>query len=137
MGVRRKKRTPAIVPLASMGDIAFLLIIFFILASIPKGEPTLTHAEAENLGEIEQASVSVTMDENGGCFFQGKPVAVKSLTSRLKLHFEEQPPEAKNNRRVIVEIDKNLTYEVYKHVYSSVSEAGGIVMAQGIEKYGS
>ena len=120
-----------------MGDIAFLLIIFFILASIPKGKIELTHAEAENLGEIEKANISVTMDENGQCFFQGKPVAVKSLTNRLKSHFADQPPEQKNNRRVIVEIDKNQIYEVYKHVYSSVSEAGGIVMAQGIEKHGS
>ena len=33
MPVRKKKRMSLILPTSSMGDIAFLLIIFFILAS--------------------------------------------------------------------------------------------------------
>jgi biopolymer transport protein ExbD len=132
MGVRRKKRMPAIVPLASMGDIAFLLIIFFILASIPKGDPKLTRAEAENLGEIEKTSTSVVMDEDGQCYLQNEKVATEALTGLLKSHFAD--PNQKGDRRVVVEIDRNLPYETYKHVYSSVSEAGGIVMAQGLEK---
>jgi biopolymer transport protein ExbD len=127
MGVRRKKRTKAIVPLTSMGDIAFLLIIFFILASIPKGDVKLTQPEAEDLGELAKSKVTVIMDEEGQCYFQRDPVATEALTGLLKNHFETSD----KNRNVIVEIDRNLPYEVFKDVYSAVSEAGGIVVARG------
>ncbi len=130
MGVRRKKRTKAIVPLTSMGDIAFLLIIFFILASIPKGDVKLTQPEAEDLAELEKSKVTVIMDEEGQCYFQRDPVATEALTGLLKNHFETSG----ENRNVIVEIDRNLPYEVFKDVYSAVSEAGGIVVARGEAK---
>ena len=133
MGVRRKKRIPAIVPLASMGDIAFLLIIFFILASIPKEGVTLTHPEADNLDEISKTGVTVVMDEEGQCYFQDDAIPVEALAGRLKAEFSN--PDRK--RYVVVEIDRALPYEVFKDVYSAVSEAGGIVVARGIDKGGS
>jgi biopolymer transport protein ExbD len=117
-----------------MGDIAFLLIIFFILASIPKGEVSLTHPETDDLSEIERTGISVVMDEDGQCFFQNnpEPVPVEALTGLIKGHFAS--PDQNENRRVVVEIDRNLPYEVFKDVYSAVSEAGGIVVARGIIK---
>ena len=35
MKLRRRARLETLVPIASMGDIAFLLIIFFMLATMP------------------------------------------------------------------------------------------------------
>jgi biopolymer transport protein ExbD len=118
-----------------MGDIAFLLIIFFILASIPKGKATLTQPEADDLGEIEKSGVSVVMDEDGQCFFQNSPdpVPVEALTGLIKGHFND-PNNNKKNRKVVVEIDRNLPYEVFKDVYAAVSEAGGVVVARGVVK---
>ena len=131
MSVRRKRRIPARVPLASMGDIAFLLIIFFILASIPKGVFELAQPKADDLGEIEKTGVSVVMDEDGQCYFQGDEVPVEALVGLIKSYFEDPNKE---NRKVVVEIDRNLPYEVFKDVYAAVSEAGGIVVARGIIK---
>lgn len=130
MSVRRKRRIPARVPLASMGDIAFLLIIFFILASIPKGEVELAQPKADDLGEIEKTGVSVIMDEEGQCYFQGDEVPVEALVGLIKSYFENPDKD----RKVVVEIDRNLPYEVFKDVYAAVSEAGGIVVARGIAK---
>ena len=130
MGVRRKTRAKAIVPLTSMGDIAFLLIIFFILASIPKENVELAQPKADDLGEIEKTKVSVVMDEEGQCYFQSDAVPVEALTGLLRSHFETSGKD----RNVIVEIDRNLPYEVFKDVYSAVSEAGGIVVARGVVK---
>jgi len=113
-----------------MGDIAFLLIIFFILASIPKENVELAHPKADDLGEIDQTGISVVMDENGQCYFQNDPVPVEALTGLIKSYFED--PD--KNRNVVVEIDRNLPYEVFKDIYSAVSEAGGIVVARGIVK---
>jgi len=130
MGVRRKTRIKAIVPLTSMGDIAFLLIIFFILASIPKENIELAQPKADDLGEIDQTGASVVMDEAGQCYFQNEQVPVEALTGLIKSYLED-PDKTRN---VVVEIDRNLPYEVFKDVYSAVSEAGGIVVARGILK---
>jgi len=113
-----------------MGDIAFLLIIFFILASIPKGQVELAHPKADDLGEIEKSGASVVMDEEGQCYFQGDEVPVEALVGLIKGYFENPDKD----RKVVVEIDRNLPYEVFKDVYAAVSEAGGIVVARGIVK---
>ncbi len=127
MGVRRKRRLPMIVPLTSMGDIAFLLIIFFILAGIPKGQRSLTPPEAPGLGEI-QAAVTVSMDENGKCYLQGDIVAVPALQGMVRDHLE-----TRKSKLVVVEIDKSLPFEAYSEVLMAVSEAGGTLGARGIK----
>lgn len=127
MGVRRKRRLPMIVPLTSMGDIAFLLIIFFILAGIPKGERELSPPEAPGLGEI-QSAVTVSMDENGKCYLQGDMVAVPVLQGMVR-----DCLETRKSKLVVVEIDKSLPFEAYSGVLMAVSEAGGTLGARGIK----
>ena len=39
MAIRRRKKPSLVLPLSSMGDIAFLLIIFFMLASLTATQP--------------------------------------------------------------------------------------------------
>jgi biopolymer transport protein ExbD len=90
----------------------------------------LTHPKAEDLGEIDQSGASVVMDEDGQCYFQSDPVPVEALTGLIRSYLEN----SNKTRNVVVEIDRNLPYEVFKDVYSAVSEAGGIVVARGIVK---
>lgn len=127
MGVRRKRRLPMIVPLTSMGDIAFLLIIFFILAGIPKGKRALSPPEAPGLGEI-QGAVTVSMDEDGKCYLQGDMVGVSVLQGMVRDHLE-----TRKSKLVVVEIDKSLPFEAYSEVLMAVSEAGGTLGARGIK----
>ncbi len=127
MGVRRKRRLPMIVPITSMGDIAFLLIIFFILAGIPKGNRQLSPPEAPGLGEI-QSAITVSMDETGNCYLQGDTVAVGALQSLVRDRLE-----GRKSKLVVVEIDKSLPFEAYSDVLVAVSEAGGTLGARGIK----
>ena len=62
---RKKERKPIPVPLTSMGDIAFLLIIFFMLASDFIKEPNLKvePPRSEHVKKTEVAVVTrVAMD---------------------------------------------------------------------------
>ena len=61
MKLRRQKRRGPIVPVASIADIAFLLIIFFILTSNFMREKDIkaTPARAVDVVNLEQASVSI------------------------------------------------------------------------------
>ena len=73
---KTRRVTPA-VPLASMGDIAFLLTIFFILTSNFAKDDTrkIKPPTARELEQMEKQNVSVSIDSDGGMFFNGRPVA--------------------------------------------------------------
>jgi len=114
----------------SMGDIAFLLIIFFILASIPKTGRELKLAEAPRLDELE-GSLTVTMDEHGTCWMNNSdvPVPVEALEGLIR----EELARRKEGKLVIVKIDRALPFENYSKVFTAVSNAGGTIGATGIE----
>ena len=71
------RRAAPTVPLASMGDIAFLLTIFFILTSNFAKDDTrkIAPPSAKALEQMEPQNVSVSIDADGGLFFNGRPVA--------------------------------------------------------------
>lgn len=63
-----------VLPLASMGDIAFLLIIFFMLASnfMKTANADMEEPRSSDLEQQEAAKLSVTMDRNGDIWFEGR-----------------------------------------------------------------
>ena len=121
----RKRRDPD-VPVAAFSDIAFLLIIFFILATtlmqvtgmvaeIPAGEK----AEADE--EKKTASVEIQGDR---VLLDEKHVDMPELRNRLaemKLH--EKTGDAKV---VLLEARGDVTYQTYFDVMASISAAGGV-----------
>ena len=76
MKLHKTRRVPLLVPLASMGDIAFLLTIFFLLTSNFAKDDTRNIAppSAAELAQLENQNVSVSIDGDGGVFFNGRPV---------------------------------------------------------------
>jgi len=111
-----------------MGDIAFLLIIFFILAGIPNKQVAVSPPEAPGLGEIESA-IHVIMDEDGKCYMQGDsdPVPVRALQGLIRERLTDR-----KSKLVVVEIDKSLPFETFKNVWPAVSEVGGKIGAKGV-----
>lgn len=128
MSVRRKKRPVAVALTTSMGDIAFLLIIFFILASIPKSGRDLTLAEAPGLGELE-GTLTVTMDKNSTCWLNDAEITVEGLETAIRNELIKR----KESKLVIVKIDKSVPEASFIKVITAVSSAGGTFGASGIE----
>ena len=83
MAIRRRKKPSLVLPLSSMGDIAFLLIIFFMLASnfMKTANVDMEEPKAQDLDRQEAAKQSVTMDRNGDIWFQGQQVRANELPS--------------------------------------------------------
>jgi hypothetical protein len=74
---QRKKRRAVPVPIASMGDIAFLLIIFFMVCSeISKDKNMAVLLPlSEHVKKMETVVVArIAVDENGDIFFDGVQV---------------------------------------------------------------
>jgi len=127
MSVRRKKRPAAVALTTSMGDIAFLLIIFFILATIPKEGPDLESAEGTNLVPLK-GTLTITMDVEGKCRLNDADVPVEALESMVKEELSQR-----ESRLVVVKIDRRVPFESYSRIFIAVSNAGGTIGASGIE----
>ena len=128
MAIRRRKKPSLVLPLSSMGDIAFLLIIFFMLASnfMQTANVEMEEAKSSSLEQQEAAKQSVTMDKNGDIWFQGQVVQANELPELLKPFVEQDKSLA-----VHVSIDRALTHKDYSKLIQAVSESGAKLILTG------
>jgi biopolymer transport protein ExbD len=121
MRIHRRKRMNMIVPVTSMGDIAFLLIIFFILTSnfMKESHLEVTPPVSKDLLELEQAPVSLAIDKHGAVYLQGTEVPAGALDSQLELLLSRR-----TDKVVMVRIDETVTEEHFRPVLLALSKAG-------------
>ena len=128
MKIKRSKGCVLAVPTSSMGDIAFLLIIFFMLTSKFMQE---SHVKCEipaspDAQKIEDQPVSVILDENGDLWLQGQTIT----TEALKVMIEGLRGDNKNFT-VMLKIHKSLNSKKYNTVIRKIAEAGAKVAFVG------
>lgn len=128
MPVRKRKRMDLVLPTSSMGDIAFLLIIFFILASnfmksanIEADKPASPEARA-----IDDAQVEVVVDKNGKCYVQGVEVEESLVESAVLMAVGEH-----RDKPVSLLVDKNLPKRSFMPVVEALGSAGVKVILVG------
>jgi biopolymer transport protein ExbD len=130
----RKKRRPVTLPIASMGDIAFLLIIFFLVCSeavkdnskVPVALPFSEHVEKTKATVVAR----VTIDETGGIHFDGSRVdSAKDVEWGVRALLTNTVSD--DQRHVQFKCDKSQPKEVFQPVLQAIAEAGGIIEAVG------
>ena len=133
---KRRSALKFIVPIVSMGDIAFLLIIFFMLCSNfareagIKVEPPLS----TDIDNVEQSRHTVLIDEDSTIYLGGIEVySVDALETELAEQLRDAPnPDA---RRVLFRCDRGVDRAIFEPVLDAITRAGGTVIAIG-EKAG-
>ena len=107
-----------------MGDIAFLLIIFFMLASnfMKTGNVELEKPAAQDLEQQETAKASIMMDVDAKVWYEGQQVTVGEIESLLKPFAEDAKKAAEF--QVHVSIHKDLLRKDYQPLIEAVSAAG-------------
>ena len=128
--VRRKEQRDLEIPTDSVSDIAFLLIIFFILtttlskltgftAELPSAASAQQQAAKS---ETKTAAVQIT---NGKLLFNEQEVSMAALRERLlDLQLAKKEGEEKV---VMLEAAGKVDYQAYYEVMAAISGAGGIV----------
>jgi biopolymer transport protein ExbD len=132
MKLHKTRRAPPSLPLASMGDIAFLLTIFVILTSNFAKDDTrnITPPTAAQLVELEQQNVSVSIDADGGVFFNGRPVGSPEVVEAGVAGFLAGKKDPRD-RMVLFRCDKTVDKKVFEPVLAAISKAGGVIAAVG------
>ena len=128
---RKRNRLAVMVPVASMGDIAFLLIIFFMLTSnfLKEAHVDIEQAASPDIEEIKESSVSVTMDGDGQVWLQGQPCPIEALKGGVQVLIE-----GSEDKMVMLKIDKRLSQKDFGKVFLSLSNAGAQIGLVGVKE---
>lgn len=128
MRLRKKNREVGDVDISAFSDIAFLLIIFFVLTTtfvrhmgIGADIPDST-SDPEMKREHELPTISLTRE---GVFLNERAIDIEAL--RRELRQMKLPEKAEEERAVIVESAPDVEFERYFKVVSAISAAGGIL----------
>ena len=138
MALKRKPGVASEIDVTSFSDIAFLLIIFFILTTsminltgqelrIPSGAPPKEQKEEDKALTINLKPGEIRIGA------KGEAVSISQLRRRL---FEEKFDMRANDkdRTVILEAAGDVSYDMYFKVSSAITEAGGILTLMEEEK---
>lgn len=130
MNLARRPEPHFEIPYLNIGDIAFLLIIFFILTSTFMRESYIKvkPPSSPDVRRMKDAPVSVSLDEKGQIWLQGTPCELSSLESGVGALVQEQ-----TEKMVMLKIDKNLTQKQFGPALLAISAAGAEVMLVGGE----
>ena len=130
----RKKRRHVPVPIASMGDIAFLLIIFFLVCSEVSKDKTnlqVTLPESRHVAKNEATfAARVAIDEDGEVYLDGVQVDwAKDIEWGVRALLTNTVTE--EQRYVQFKCDAVIPKETFEPVIKAIAEAGGRLKAVG------
>ena len=115
------------VPVQSFSDIAFLLIIFFILAtSLSQVTGIVTDIPAGRKAETKTEKTNIVNIHDGAITFNDAGVSIEGLRAKLKglgLHAKKD----ENAKVIMLEATGAVSYQQYYSVMTSIAAAGGVV----------
>jgi biopolymer transport protein ExbD len=133
MARNKKKRRGVMVPVASMGDIAFLLIIFFLLLSEFNKDQVaeLMLPKSEHVEKLEGKPIAkVDIDKDGVIYVDSEIVSdAKEVQERLTRKLQDTVSD--EQRHIQFKCDMEIGKPVFEPVLQAIAEAGGIIEAVG------
>ncbi len=135
---RRHRDDDLIVPVSSFADIAFLLIIFFLIAGkfAKEAEVKLELPRATALTEIETAPVIVSVDEEGRIYLEGAPVGDADTLERAITRIIELRGIEASQLRVQFKCDREIDQKIFMPAMRAISRSGAQMAALGERKQG-
>ena len=122
----KKKRKSSPIPVSAMGDIAFLLLIFYMATTMVTDQKprAVEIPELEGRGMNSPYPLIIYLDremaEASQAYFFNKPVPIAELAPQI----QERAAFAPAAVRVYLNIEKDLPYRHMNDVIQSLKEAG-------------
>ena len=119
-----RRKMEASIPSVAMGDIAFLLLIFFVILARAQDD---SHVRWEPASSVDVVNVSnplasVAIDADGKYFLNGKEIGVGVLADSLTALLGNN--EA-GRRTVMFKVHKTATADLFEPAIEAISKAGG------------
>lgn len=108
----------------AMGDIAFLLLIFFVILAKAQDDSHVRWdpAAEEELEQAKNYKASVVIDVKNRTFLNGRPIAQAQLTDAITDLLADAEP---GKRVVLLKVNKEATALQFEPVIEAVSKSGG------------
>lgn len=128
--IKKKKIPEAAIPTASMADIAFLLLLFFLVATVIDVDTGLglTLPEINEDQEIVKISpdrmAAVLVNENGDVLVDGNVVPVFQIKDMLKERIASKNDLPSNKKMIIsLKTDRKTVYNIYIAALDQIKQA--------------
>jgi len=114
MAIRERKARTGAIPEGGMADIAFLLLVFFLVTTtidMDKGLGIILPAEGQELEINKKNILNCLISSSGAVLLGGEPVELKDLSRRVKEELTE------NDKLIVsVKAHEKAQYDVYIEV---------------------
>ena len=118
-----KRTLPVEIPTASMADVAFLLIIFFLVASfysVTRGiQFSLPRQDEAALTAEPEAAVLIEVESSGALTVDSKPMALAQLRGYVEPKLQRNPTKS-----VILQTSMDAPYQAMTDVFDELRLAG-------------
>lgn len=108
----------------AMGDIAFNLLIFFVILARVQDDSHLDWkpAQAGNLESSGATKVSVLVDSENKLYLNGQQIGIAQLASGTEKLLDDAPP---GERTVLLKVHRETTALRFEPILEAISKAGG------------
>jgi len=125
MSMKLPDREDVAIDMAPMIDMVFLLLIFFMVASIMKTTKVpikIPESKAAKVADNIKDRVTLSLNEQGQPYINLRgPVEFKDVTEFLNEQLDVRP-----DTRVFIRADKDVTYKYTKKLIKACSAAGAM-----------
>ncbi len=128
----RRRKGAFVVPVTSMGDIAFLLIIFFMLCSNFARETGINVEPPQSIDvdDLEKTAVSVQIDKEGQIYLQGVQIDdVEAIEWAVAAFIKDAKTD--KDKIVLFKCDASVDRAVFEPVIEAIAKGGGLIGAIG------
>lgn len=119
-----RKTFRAAVPSVAMGDIAFNLLIFFVILARAQDDSHLKWqpASTPKVEAVKSVGVSVVIDIQNKLYLNGQEIGESQLAEAIEKLLENVPA---GKRTVLLKVHRDATALRFEPVIEAVSQAGG------------
>jgi len=132
--IKKRKLKEAEIPTSSMADIAFLMLLFFLVATVIDVDTGIGLVLPEYTEQTEfvpwskDRLSSLLINENGDVLLDKELIAIPQISKTLTKRIEQKILEPKNKKLVVsVKVDRKTNYNLYIQALDQVKEAYAIV----------
>jgi biopolymer transport protein ExbD len=125
-GLERKSKASSEIPSSSLADMAFLLLIFFMVSTTfpqerPRRMPWPEAEATEKLDEQRKNILHVFVAENGAIFINDQQIAMDQVSNLVAPLYSE-------NRQLLISLraDRNTPYGTIYNIQEELQEAGAL-----------
>jgi biopolymer transport protein ExbD len=130
--IKKKKKPDPEIPTSSMADIAFLLLLFFLVATVIDVDTGIGLTLPEYIPVEQQEMVPISKDrlaavlinENGDVLLNNEIIAIPQISKTLKPRIESKIELPANKKLVVsVKTDRKTNYNLYIQALDQIKEA--------------